>query len=239
MSQMRPSEEQRDDHFNIEEKLRKIFLGSLLLNILVVIHLFYLAGTGSGFLATVRSLLPAVLLWSLMVTAYAFHALWEVSVKRRSVISMAFTDTATGVYSLSYLTSYLERERERVRQTGRPAAVAYLDLINLDRVNHSFGHAVGDIVLKSVAQLIADNIRQGDIVGRVGGDEFLVVMPETPLPQAESLLANLRSVIAGYRLDLGKRGTIDFLGCKIGLAAFPIEGGTPADIIQAAREKLQ
>jgi diguanylate cyclase (GGDEF)-like protein len=122
---------------------------------------------------------------------------------------------------------------------GTSAAVVYADLVHLEQVNQSFGHAVGDIVLKAIAQLVAGHVRRGDILGRVGGDEFLIVMPETTVGEAEVVVKAIRKAIRDYRLELGKRGTVDFLNCKTGVAAFPAEAETPIEIIAVARQKLR
>ncbi|MHC4789138.1 MAG: GGDEF domain-containing protein [Planctomycetota bacterium] len=222
-----------------ESKAKKLFLGSLLLSALIVVHIVYLAKQAGGLLTTLTQLfLPAVLLWSLVMTAYAFYSLLDIARQRAERLRRNIVDLSTGIFTLDYLRSSLEHERKRALEMGTSAAVAYLDLVNLERVNRSFGHTIGDIVLKGVAQLIGDGIRRGDILGRVGGDEFLIIMPETALEEAGSLVKSIREGIEGYQLDLGKRGAIDFLGCKTGVAAFPEEGHTPEEIIHAASSKL-
>ena len=225
--------------FETESKARKLFWGSVCLTILILTHLFCLAGTSGGVLAVVETFLPAVLLWSLVMTGYSFYVVQDVAAQRGQQIGASFTDTATGVFTLDYLKSCLEHERHRIEEAqGGPAAVAYVDMVHLERVNRSFGHAVGDIVLKAIAQLIAANVRPGDVVGCVGGDEFLVVMPETSLEQAQEVLEVIGAAIKGYRLDMGKRGRIDFLDCNTGLSVFPDEGQTPEKVIASARQKL-
>ncbi|KPK62426.1 MAG: hypothetical protein AMK73_06120 [Planctomycetes bacterium SM23_32] len=221
-----------------EKKARKLFLGSLLLSGLIIVHIVYLARTGGGILNTIRSFLPVVLLWSLTMTAYAFYVLASIARERAQALAESITDTRTGVFSLSYLRSCLEQEHRRAVELGVPAAVVYVDMVDLDRVNQDFGHAIGDIVLKAVAQLIADRVRTGDVVGRVGGDEFAVIMPEAGLREAEGIVRGIVGAIKGYQLELGKRGQIDFLGCRTGVAVFPAEGNTPDEIIAAARDKM-
>jgi diguanylate cyclase (GGDEF)-like protein len=215
----------------------KLFWGSLLLSVLIIVHLLFMARAVGGTLALIRSFLPAVLLWSLVLTAYSFHVMHRAARRSAEKLSRDLTDQSTGVFTLSYLHSCLENERQRADQMGVPAAVAYLDLVNLERVNREFGHTVGDIVLKAAAQLLANNVRSGDVVGRVGGDEFLIIMPETNLQQARRLLRDIRAAIENYELDLGNRGKIDFLSCRVGLAVFPAEGGVQ-EIVSVARSKM-
>jgi diguanylate cyclase (GGDEF)-like protein len=220
-----------------ESKTSKLFWGSLLLSTLVIVHLLFTAKRGGGVLATIGTFLPAVLLWSLVMTAYAFYSLNSLARMRGERLSRAFTDIGTGVFTLAYLKSCLVLEHRRALELGTGAAVAYVDMMNLERVNRMFGHTVGDIVLRAVAQVIAASTRPGDIAGRVGGDEFLIIMPETTIREANAVAAKLCKAIAAYRLDLGKRGMIDFLNGKVGLAAFPAEGHTPEEIMEAARSR--
>jgi diguanylate cyclase (GGDEF)-like protein len=221
-----------------ESRARKLFGGSLLLSVLIIVHVLYQAQRPGGFFAVVRTVMPAVLLWSLTMTTYAFYSLNSIARQRAERLANAFTDLGTGLFNLDYLKSCLEHERKRAVELGSSAAVVYADLVNLERVNQSFGHAVGDIVLKGVSQVIANHVRRGDIVGRVGGDEFLLIMPEAKPAEAEAVVKVVRQAIRDYRLDLGKRGTIDFLNCRMGLAMFPAQGGTPDEIMVAARQKL-
>jgi diguanylate cyclase (GGDEF)-like protein len=222
-----------------EDRARKLFWGSLLLSVLIVVHMVYQAQRPGGLLAVIRTFLPPVLLWSLTMTAYSFCTLNSIARQRAERLANAFTDLVTGVFNLEYLKSCLEHERKRAVEVGTSAAVVYADLVHLEQVNQSFGHAVGDIVLKAIAQLIAGHVRRGDILGRVGGDEFLIVMPETTAGEAEVVVKAIRKAIRDYRLELGKRGTVDFLNCKTGVAAFPAEAETPIEIIAVARQKLR
>jgi diguanylate cyclase (GGDEF)-like protein len=222
-----------------EAKARRLFWGSFFLTILILAHLFYLTGKAGGVLGLVSTFLPAVLLWSMVMTGYSFYVVHDLAERRGRQIGPSFTDSATGVFTLDYLKACLENERSRIEEgQSQPATVAYLDLIRLENVNRGFGHAVGDIVLKAAAQLIAANVRPGDVVGRVGGDEFLIVMPDTQAEQAGDVVDVVKAAVKAYRLDMGKRGRIDFLDCNIGFAAFPTEGATPEEVIAAAHQKL-
>jgi diguanylate cyclase (GGDEF)-like protein len=220
----------------VERKMRRLFWGSLLLSTIVALH-FIIAAARGVTAGPLQPLLPAALLWSLVMTGYAFQAVSGLAGERAR--KKGFTDDRTGVFTLDYLKSCLEQERRRARENGGAGAVVlYVDMVRLDRVNRLMGYAVGDIVLKSVAQMIADSCRSGDIVGRVGGDEFLVIMPEASPQEAQEAVARIRQAIEDYELDLGKKGVIDYLSCKAGAARFPQDGETPEQIISVARERL-
>ncbi|MGD2175770.1 MAG: GGDEF domain-containing protein [Candidatus Brocadiaceae bacterium] len=220
-----------------ERKARLLFWGSLLLSMLIILHLV-LSVRGSAHLSPVLSMfLVAMLLWSLLMSAHAFHLLTGI-IKHRQSQSGRFTDAHTGVFTLEYLNSCLEQEHKRARESGIGATVAYLDLENLERVNHNFGYTVGDIALKAIADLVSGCLRPGDVLGRIGGDQFLIVMPETDMDDAAAVAGKVEQAVEEYCLDLGKRGRIDYLRCNTGIAAFPADGETPEDIIAAAHANV-
>jgi diguanylate cyclase (GGDEF)-like protein len=234
---MRETEAMARSSDEAEKRTRHIFWGSLVLCALIVVQIAYMSKDPAGLRGAMRSFLPSVLLWSLCMTGYAFYTLSRISRAKPSAVP-EFADVATGVFTLPYLASCLNHEHKRAQEAGQSAVVVYLDLMHLERVNQNAGHAVGDIVLKAMAQLIAHSVRSGDVVGRVGGDEFLIVMPETTMRQARPIVQSIKEAIAGYRLDLGKKGVVDFLGCQVGMAVFPAEGDTPDSIVAAARARV-
>ncbi len=218
-----------------EGKARLLFWGSLLLSMLIIVHMVLLI-RGSEHLSKVVTLfLTALLAWSFIVSAHAFQLLSRI-LQHKQGSPERFTDRHTGVFTLEYLTSCLKLEDARAVESGVSATVLYVDLEKLEKVNDQFGYTVGDIALKSLAELMGEKMRSGDILGRVGGDEFLIIMPETTLKQARGVAEEIRKAVDAYELDLGKRGTIDYLDCRTGLAVFPADGETPEDIISAARQ---
>jgi len=220
-----------------EHKARVLFWGALVLSMLIVVQMVIELKATEGFTMLLRAFLVAILLWSFVLSGYAFHLVSRL-VEHTERQGGRFTDPHTGVFTLEYLKSCLDQEYRRALETGVSATVIYVDMRNLERVNHSFGYTVGDIALKALAQICADEIRSGDVLGRVGGDEFLIVLPETNLDQARPVVENIEQAIREYRLDLGKRGVIDYLSCRTGTAVFPADGSNPEDIIAAAHENM-
>ncbi|MEL6523133.1 MAG: diguanylate cyclase [Pseudomonadota bacterium] len=117
---------------------------------------------------------------------------------RRSVkvgLRMAVTDGLTGLYNRRYALSHLDRTYRRACDHGRLFAVMVLDLDRFKRVNDDYGHRAGDQVLIEVANRLQANLRGVDLVARVGGEEFLVVMPETNAEQARIAAERLCEII--------------------------------------------
>lgn len=100
-------------------------------------------------------------------------------------------DHLTGAVNRRYFQELAEGEIERAARYGRPLTLVYLDLDNFKTVNDQLGHETGDDVLTTVVQTLRENLRKPDIVARIGGDEFLVLMPETGSDQAETVIERI------------------------------------------------
>jgi len=223
----------------VEKRMRNVFIGSLGLSILVAIDLAFLARRGDMLGTVIRVSFPPLLLWSFMLTAYAFYVLWRLADERGRILkSVATTDVRTGVKSCGFIRTFLQSEYERGIETGQPVAVLYVDLENLELVNRKFGHTVGDIVLKGVAKRIEKSLPPGGMVGRVSGDEFVVVLPATRTEKANSVAAALEECVRDYTLDLGPKGRVDFLGCRVGVIACSRDAGFADDIISIAQKAV-
>lgn len=114
---------------------------------------------------------------------------------RRS-LSLALTDELTGLYNRRYLCAHLDELIERVNQDGISAAVLLFDIDHFKHVNDTCGHPAGDDVLRELAARTMNCVRSVDLVARLGGEEFVVVMPETDLAIAAAVAERLRAAVA-------------------------------------------
>ncbi|MBK7005284.1 MAG: GGDEF domain-containing protein [Burkholderiales bacterium] len=110
----------------------------------------------------------------------------------------AKTDRLTQLYNRHHLDEVLHREITRFKRTGTPFTVFIADCDKFKSVNDSYGHQVGDMVLMDIARLMRANVRATDTVGRWGGEEFLVILPDTNLDGAVQLAEKMRLTIAGH-----------------------------------------
>ncbi len=120
---------------------------------------------------------------------------------------LATIDTGTGVYSKRYLLETLEREIKVARRSARPLSVACMDLDFFKTVNDRYGHNAGDDVLRGAAQAAQSVLRGSDVLGRVGGEEFAVVLPDTTLLGAVDMAHRMRRSVAAQVFDLPLPGT--------------------------------
>lgn len=107
------------------------------------------------------------------------------------------TDQLTQVANRRGLMQAFEAERARVERTGAPLAIGLLDIDNFKRLNDELGHGAGDEALKSLAALVAKTLRPTDVVARFGGEEFVVLLPQTPTDEAQAILTRLQRTLTG------------------------------------------
>jgi diguanylate cyclase (GGDEF)-like protein len=111
----------------------------------------------------------------------------------------ASTDELTGIANRRSFMHWLEIEVARAERSGAPLSIAVVDLDHFKKVNDKYGHAGGDAVLRGFAELAADAMRTGDLVARLGGEEFAILMPSTNVGEAQLACERLRTMIANTR----------------------------------------
>jgi diguanylate cyclase (GGDEF)-like protein/PAS domain S-box-containing protein len=130
---------------------------------------------------------------------------------------MATHDALTGAFNRRYLEELIRRELERAGRYAHPLTVGILDIDHFKRVNDTYGHNTGDEVLRAVSQRCKGMLRTNDVIGRYGGEEFVLVFPETDLAAAEVVAQRLREAVADQRVSAG--GTPVQVTVSIGLAS--------------------
>ena len=141
----------------------------------------------------------------------------------------AITDGLTGVKTHRFFMEALSSEWKRSSRAGRSFALVLMDLDRFKFVNDFYGHLEGDLVLQRVGQILETNCRRSDVVARYGGDEFVILMPETTMEQARQLSSKLRSWISADQLLREKN-----ISASFGIASYPLHGSSPQELIQVA-----
>ncbi len=144
----------------------------------------------------------------------------------------ATIDTLTHLYNLRALKQRFEEELARAGRYQNSLVVLFLDLDKFKLVNDTYGHLMGDFVLREISQIIRDSIRTSDIPGRYGGEEFVVIMVNT---DAEACMASARRICDAVREHQFEMNEISLDSkVSIGLSEFPRDGETMQDLIQSA-----
>jgi len=164
-----------------------------------------------------------------------FAAYRRVQLRERAAQSrierLAHFDMLTGLPNRALLADRLAQESARAKRGARPFAVLMFDLDGFKKVNDTWGHAAGDYVLKQVATRARECVRASDTIGRLGGDEFLAVLPETSLEGAQGVAEKLREAL---RAPYVVAKTTATLGASVGIAIFPQHGTDADDLLRAA-----
>lgn len=154
----------------------------------------------------------------------------------RQVQELAIHDGLTGLLVRRHFRERLEEEAARARRRRTPLAFLMIDLDYFKGVNDSFGHLVGDVVLREVSRLIQQSVRQIDLVGRFGGEEFAVALPETDRAMALQVAERVRmgvdsTLIRAYDEEV-------HVTVSIGVAIFPSDASTAEHLIEKADQAM-
>jgi len=148
----------------------------------------------------------------------------------------AIRDPLTGLYNRRYLDETMEREIARAQRDDLPIAILMLDIDHFKKVNDTYGHEAGDLLLKSLAGILLRESRRSDMACRFGGEEFCVIMIGAPLPIARQRAESWRKHFADFSIAY-KHHTLRAT-LSIGIAIYPEHGTSPPDVLRAADEAL-
>jgi diguanylate cyclase (GGDEF)-like protein len=151
---------------------------------------------------------------------------------------LTFIDGLTPAYNYRYFQDSLLREIHRHQRTGHEMALGMLDIDNFKRINDTFGHPVGDEILKGLVEELMKNARDSDVVARYGGEEFAIIFPETPTGSAKDAANRLRELIERREFFIPQSRRTLRVTASIGVAIFPADGKTPTDLIARADAAL-
>jgi len=174
----------------------------------------------------------------LAVSAASQIALSLASLQLRETLrEQSIRDSLTGLFNRRFLEESFERELLVASRKKQAIAVLFLDLDHFKRFNDTFGHAAGDMVLQSLADLFRNFFRASDICCRYGGEEFAVILPESSSQDAAIRADALRSEVKRMRLQL-KKQLLGPLTLSVGIAAFPEHGSTSTELLKIADQCL-
>ncbi|OIQ86711.1 response regulator PleD [mine drainage metagenome] len=146
----------------------------------------YLAGGGTAFLERMAEIISACL---------------ESALTQERLKLVGLTDGLTGVQNRRYFEHRCQEEASQARRHKHPLACMFLDIDKFKRINDLHGHQTGDQVLRSVADVIASQLRLGDTIARYGGEEFVVLLPQTALHHAREIAERIRATVASKNLQ--------------------------------------
>jgi len=159
-----------------------------------------------------------------------------ISLENARLFEMATTDGLTRLFVHRYFQLLLDQEIERSRRNGRPCSLLMIDIDNFKHFNDTYGHLLGDDVLKKMASVLTANTRAVDIVARYGGEEFVVVLPETDIHGALTTAEKIRGEIEKIKIHHDHH-TLS-VTASVGAATFPEHAAEKTGLIRLADEAL-
>ncbi|MBV9270783.1 MAG: GGDEF domain-containing protein [Candidatus Eremiobacteraeota bacterium] len=148
---------------------------------------------------------------------------------------VAERDDLTGLNNRRHFERALLSNIRNAERSGTPFALFYMDLDGFKEVNDTYGHRVGDELLRAFARRLQDNVDHSDIVARLGGDEFGLIVTAASEAQASSIAKRLTSLLSQpYAL---RRNVLE-IGCSMGFSVHPTDGVSPSELVQAADQAM-
>ncbi|MEO8381927.1 MAG: diguanylate cyclase [Acidobacteriota bacterium] len=151
---------------------------------------------------------------------------------------LTFIDALTPAYNHRFFQEALAKEIHRHARTGHELALAMLDIDNFKRINDTFGHPIGDDILKGLVEELMKNARDSDVVARYGGEEFAIIFPDTPQAAAREAASRHRELVERRVFALPHLGETVQITVSIGVAVYPTDGLTSAELISRADAAL-
>ncbi|HEX9082192.1 MAG TPA: GGDEF domain-containing protein [Holophagaceae bacterium] len=154
----------------------------------------------------------------------------------QAVMAQTTVDPLTGVSNRATVLHQLEKHHELARRHHRPLTVILADLDHFKQINDTYGHAAGDQVLRTFGGLLTGRLRGSDHVGRLGGEEFLMVLPETPASMALHVAEKLRRALEDEIIEFHQQGLR--VTCSLGLAEMTVADVNGGDLLARADAAL-
>ncbi len=153
------------------------------------------------------------------------------------VVHKSRTDSLTGLWNHGFFQDALAEEIGQAQKTKHPLSLIMIDIDDFKKLNDSYGHQKGDLVLTQIAKILKENSREADKLCRYGGEEFAVILPNTPTEQAFAIAERLRQQVADSLFTMANTKAVH-LTVSIGLATYPIHATTKEELIMKADKAM-
>lgn len=157
---------------------------------------------------------------------------------QKRIHDMAIKDPLTGLYNRRYFNEKLEEELSRSRRTRLPVSLIYMDIDHFKKYNDNNGHPMGDVLLKMYSQVLKKTSRKNDIAARIGGEEFVIILPHTDKLGAAVKAEKLRRVIEATPFPNGDKQPLGKVSSSFGVSEYPSHCHDPEGLVKAADEAL-
>ncbi|UCE05376.1 MAG: PleD family two-component system response regulator [bacterium] len=162
----------------------------------------------------------------------------ELEIAQGKLLQLAITDGLTELYNYRYFKQQLSQEIIRAKRHNTKVSIAMIDIDYFKNYNDTHGHPAGDLVLKTIAELLRNNIRKIDVAARYGGEEFALILVETDRPAAGFVASKIKNLVERQKFNYEETQPNGKLTISMGVATFPHDGMTPDDLVKIADQRL-
>lgn len=177
----------------------------------------------------------AQLLWIISLVA---ENLLTRDYSNEGLLRFAFTDFLTGLKTRGYFEQQLDLEMKRAERKRTPIALLMIDIDFFKALNDTYGHHVGDQVLRDISSILMKDMREIDTVARYGGEEFVIILPETSAPEATLVAQRLRRSVEQAKFFAGSPRAVEHITISIGIAIFDQDAQFKRDLVEFADAAL-
>jgi diguanylate cyclase (GGDEF)-like protein len=163
---------------------------------------------------------------------------FENSFLHAKVVQTSIRDSLTGLYNVRFFKERFKESIQSATRLSHPVSMLFFDVDHFKKYNDNHGHPAGDVVLKTVADLMRKNFRNTDVLARYGGEEFVVLMPSTAFVDALEKAENFRVVLEAHPFPGEHTQPLGKVTASIGVSEFPSHGATMESVIKAADDAL-
>jgi diguanylate cyclase (GGDEF)-like protein len=146
-------------------------------------------------------------------------------------------DELTETYNYRYFIQKLQEEKKRAMRYDLPVSLIMVDIDWFKKLNDTYGHEVGNVVLKELSRIIKKCIRDVDIFARYGGEEFVIILPQTPQSEAAAIGERIREAVEKTIFDAGSSGKLK-ITVSVGVSSFPENGKSQEELVSIADQAL-
>ncbi|MGV8919752.1 MAG: diguanylate cyclase [Pseudomonas sp.] len=168
-------------------------------------------------LMQIYACMPLLVIYPAMIGWIAYQQTHLLRGHRRELLALSQTDSLSGLLNHGAWKDCLNIEFQRCKQSSQRGTIALIDIDHFKTINDTYGHVVGDNVLRQLSKVLNENLRAVDLAGRYGGDEFCVILPNTPLETAADIMDRLRATFSSIRYELEPLMSVSL---SIGLASY-------------------
>jgi len=185
----------------------------------------------------VYACLPMLIIYPIIIGLIAYNLAMDLHRKKEQMQHLSRTDGLTGLFNRAYWELRAKEEIARARRNYTPMALVLLDVDHFKRINDTYGHALGDLVLQQLSRLLQRNLRETELLGRYGGEEFVIILPGASKQEAYKTAERLREAVAQLAFGDADRHTFH-CSISLGVAAFADGLGDFSSWLNAADKAL-